>query len=47
MGVVDVVALAGARDALEAGDHRLAVVGVLERHRICSPGRSALAGEIS
>src|SRR6185312_10237779 len=32
LGVADVVALPGARDALEAGDGRAALVGVLERH---------------
>src|ERR1035437_960540 len=31
--VVDIRALAGARDSLQAGDHRFTVDGVLERHR--------------
>ena len=41
---VDVGAPAGARDALQAGDRRLAVLGVLQATAICSPARSGSGG---
>ena len=48
VGVVDVVALAGARNALDARDHGLAVIRVLERDGDASrPDESAAGGTTS